>query len=118
MTPGRGRVLLRRVESGESYPGGTIIIPETVRDALMAQHAEVVAVGEPAWCDDYESCPRPMAAHGFFASDYNAIQWLHPCGLSVGDWVLVAKRTGVECGDETGKSYLANIDDVLAVLQP
>src|SRR5256885_15779657 len=64
MIPGRGRVLLRRVESGESYPGGKIIIPETVRDALMAQHAEVVAVGEPALCEHFDTCPRPAEVHG------------------------------------------------------
>src|SRR5205085_5166080 len=111
MTPARGRVLLRRVESGESYPGGKIIIPEPVRDALMAQHAEVVAVGKPAWCEDYETCPRPPEAHGAFAGDYQTFRWTHPCELPVGAWVLVAKRAGVECGDETGKSYLVNADD-------
>ena len=116
MTPGRGRVLLRRVESGESYPGGTIIIPETVRDALMAQHAEVVAVGAPPICDD-ETCPRVHHTGALYPRTATPTT-VHVLGIKPGDWVLVAKRAGVECGDETGRSYLANIDDVLAVLQP
>lgn len=101
MRPARGRVLVRRVETEETLPGGRIVLPETVREGMTGQQVEVVAVGLWPECSDGD-CGR-LHEDG-----------QHPCRIDAGAWAVVAPRSLVAT-DEAGV-YVVAQDDVLAVI--
>lgn len=116
MSPARGRCLVRRVETAESFAGSKIVLPDVVREKIAAQQVEILAVGAAAYCDDDE-CNR-----------LHQVQWkrkpitgdrpsrVHVFTGRAGAWALLAPRSLVECGDDD--TYLVQQDDVLAVLTP
>lgn len=102
MTPARGKLFVRPVETPESLPGGRIVLTEATRKDLTAQQAEVIEVGKPWICRDLD-CER---IH--FGS------W-HLCDVHDGDWVLLAPRCLVET--DTLNLYVCAQDDVIARLE-
>lgn len=114
--PARGKVLVRRVETLETLPGGRIVLTEATREGLTAQQAEIVAVGYPMRCAAFPDCERPHEA-AFHAPPgrFSDEPHYHPRPVTVGQWVLLAPRSLVET-DEPGL-YVVSQDDVLAVLQ-
>lgn len=110
MTPARGKLLVRPIETQETLPGGKILLTQTTRDGLTAQQAEVVAVGAGTVCEQ-ENCERP---HTTLTQD--AIPKLvHERHIHSGQWVLLAPRCLVET--DTPNLYVCAQDDVLAVLE-
>lgn len=107
MTPARGKLLVRPVETPETLPGGRIILTEPTRHTLTSQQAEVVAIGAPSRCDD-DDCERPHNT----VTDHRC----HPLRLELGAWVLLAHRALTET-DQLGL-FVCSQDDVLAVLTP
>jgi hypothetical protein len=106
MVPGRGRCLVRKVETEETFAGSKIILPEAVRDTLSAQQVELVAVGQPSACKAWEDCERWHDRQGDTRT--------HPFHGKPGDWVVIARRSLVESGQPD--CYLIPQDDVLAIL--
>lgn len=104
MTPSRGRLLVKRVETQETFAGGKIVIPDASREKLAAQQFEVALVGAPAFCDD-EDCERPHDE-----------EHCHPTLVCPGDWILASPRSAVESDDP--QAYLIAHDAVVAVLTP
>lgn len=104
MTPARGLVLLRPVQTEETLAGGRITLLEDTRAKWTGMQAEVVATGELAICED-DDCEREHWING------TGLQKLHPCALQPGDWVIVEPRMFTEVGD---KQWLAPQDSVLA----
>lgn len=105
MLPARGRVLVRKVETGDTLPGAKVVLLDKTREELTAQQAEIVAVGEPSACRD-EECERRHFQRW-------AEGWHHVFDGKRGDWVLLAPRSLTEGPEGT---YLVWQDDVLAVL--
>jgi hypothetical protein len=101
-------LLLRKLETPETLPGGRILLPEGVRDDLTSCQMEVVAVGDDAVCDN-EDCEREHYA-----------RWddrrYHVCDARVraGAWVLLEPRRLADAGEDG--LYLCNHDDVIAVV--
>lgn len=109
--PGRGRCLVRKIETPESLPGAKVVLLAKTREEMTAQQAEIVSVGAPALCEDEEGCERPHPMTGHLGRKwYNQF---HVFGGKPGDWVLLAPRSLTEFPDGT---YLVWQDDVLAVL--
>ena len=108
MKPARGLLLVKRVDTEETLPNGKVVLPESVRESLAAYQAEVIAVGEPTWCETPD-CDR---LHDEAANRL----WHHtPAGLVPGAWVVVAPRRYVAAEDGT-EQFFARIEDVLAIL--
>lgn len=120
MTPARGRCVVRKVETPESLPGAKIVLLQETRDTLTAQQAEIVAVGELAYCEDFGECPRVAHVlrenHELSSADTITADIFHPFTAKPGDWVLLAPRSLTEGPDS--ETYLVNMDDVLCVLTP
>jgi len=106
VTPARGLVWLRPVETPETLGHGRIILTEKTREALTTHQMEVVSVGAPSICEE-EDCERD---HGFTEHPKN-----HICDFCAGQWVLV-KHRGLSETHQEGL-YCAHQDDILAVLQ-
>lgn len=118
MKPGRGRCLVRRVETTEQFAGGKIVLPVEVREKIAAQQVEILAVGEWKACAD-DSCNRPHRPTPWvWGADERTPIFLHEFHGKQGDWALIAPRSLTECGDESGQTFLVNQDDVLAILSP
>jgi chaperonin GroES len=92
-TPLHDRILVRRMEEGESVRGG-IIIPDTAKE--KPQEGEVVAVGPGKVTEDGER---------------------QPMEVKVGDKILFGKYSGseVKLGDE--EFLIMREEDVLGILQ-
>lgn len=95
----RGVVFVKPIETAETVTGGKILLPETYRQRLTAQQAEVVAVGPPGLCDEPEDCERPHP---------------HPIDqrLVPGAWVLCAKWSYVGVRE---KLFAVRHEDILGV---
>ena len=108
MTPARGKLFVRKIETPETAPHGKILLTEATRKELTAQQAEIVGAGLPLDCYE-DACERPhisLMTRRFHRPD--------PL-LQLGSWVLLAPRSLVET-DEPGL-YVVSQDDVLAVLE-
>ena len=57
LVPARGLALVHPIETEETMPGGRIVVPAGARERLVAQQAEIVAIGEPEICEE-EDCER------------------------------------------------------------
>jgi len=110
--PARGKVLVKRIETAESLPGGRIFLTPKTREDLTAQQVEVVAIGAPAYCDS-EDCERPHLPSVGITSDPMRYR-THTLRIAPSDWVLLAPRSLSESGEDG--LYICNQDDVLAVL--
>lgn len=111
MTPARGKLFVRPVETPESLPGGKILLTESTRKDLTAQQAAVVALGDFPYCDDLE-CEREHWSKEPQPGVYHGRHFFH---AKVGSWVLLAPRCLVETDEPN--LYVCSQDDVLAVLQ-
>ena len=135
MTPGRGRCLVRKVETAESYTGAKIILPDVVREKLAAHQVEILAVGAPEICEFPNECERNLTHIGMASPDWSMeriwnrvtgdgdpdvqdipCDWYHPFDGEPGDWALVAPRSLVET--DTLDRFLVRQDDFLAILVP
>ena len=98
--PLRGLVFVRPIETAETLPGGRMILPESYRNRMTAQQAEIVAVGPPSFCDEPEDCERVHP---------------HPVDrrLKPGAWVLCAKWAYVSTGED--KLFAVRHEDILGV---
>jgi len=116
MTPARGRLFVRPVETAECLADGRVVLLPETRARVTAQQAEVVAVGEPAWCEAVEDCGRPAEIHGSVADVYapGHAAATHPVDLRAGDWVLLRAR----CLQDTDMEGILCClqDDVLAIV--
>ena len=92
-TPLHDRILVRRIEEGETVRGG-IIIPDSAKE--KPQEGEVISVGKGKSNDEGKKIPFEV---------------------KVGDRVLVSKYGGTEIKID-GKEYkILSSDDVLAILE-
>ena len=111
MTPARGTVLVRKLQTEDTIRGGKIVLPEQVRESMTPNQVEIVATGLPVLCDD-EDCER---LHGVWVDfhDYRSLR-VHDHELSEGQWVIIAPRSLVETHEDG--LYLASQDAVLAIV--
>jgi hypothetical protein len=118
VTPARGIVVLKPIETAETLGQGRIILTPSTREALTTHQMEVVSVGKLPYCEDVECDRRHVVEHPGFPIDNH---WLktaprnHPCDAKPGDWVLVRHRSLTETHQDG--LYCCHQDDVLAVLQ-
>jgi hypothetical protein len=90
--PARGLAFIRHIDTEERYQGGAIVIPEHIRDKVAKQQFNVVAVGLPALCEDYDDCSR---RHRPVPDGKGGIGHRHhpPMELEAGDWVICRNRS-------------------------
>ena len=101
------------VETSETFDGGTIILPQSVREGVSQYQCTVLAIGAPEICED-KRCQRP---HDIEVDGSLAGERQHPIPpeLVVGAWVLVRQRCYIDAGDPLGKQYFVHINNVEAV---
>jgi co-chaperonin GroES (HSP10) len=87
--PARGLAFIRHIEVEDTYRGGSIIVPDQVKDKITKQQFIVVAVGDYERCEDPEECPRPHHKG-----------WMHKHHLMQGDWVLARNRSWMQTPDD------------------
>jgi len=92
LRPLHDRVVIRRVEEGESQRGG-IIIPDTAKE--KPQHGEVKAVGNGKLLDNGERVPLDVKA---------------------GDRILFGKYSGSEIKLDGEEYLILKEDEILGVL--
>ena len=90
--PARGLVYVRPIRTAEQLGSGRIALLDGTRAAWTHQQAEVVSVGRPDLCVDVD-CARP---HRTEADRWN---WVHPCRIATGDWVILEPRSQVDVED-------------------
>ena len=91
-TPLHDRILVRRLEEGETVRGG-IIIPDSAKE--KPQEGEVISVGKGKSNDEGK---------------------VFPLDVKAGDKILFGKYSGTEIKVDGEEHVLLNEDDVLAVL--
>ena len=91
-TPLHDRILVRRIEEGESIRGG-IIIPDSAKE--KPQSGEVISVGKGKSNDEGK---------------------VFPLDVKAGDKVLIGKYTGNEVKLDGVEHVILSEDEVLAVL--
>lgn len=123
MKPARGLVLVRRVETDETIPGGRIILTQNERENMAAYQCEVVAVGSPERCEKPKKCNVKrhlewfrMPVGGTMPRDCVYKASLHEHNLKAGDWVLIRPRSLTQPNSEK-KEYLVRQSDVMAVFR-
>lgn len=101
-SPLPGWAIVRMVETDERFPGSRIVIPDSVRDRVARNQAEVVAVSDRGGECEAESC-----------------EWTHEDGYHVvpetlcpGAWVLLESRSLVPIPG-VDDQYLVPIDLVV-----
>ncbi len=92
-TPLHDRILLRRVEEGESIRGG-IIIPDTAKE--KPQEGEVIAVGKGKSNDEGK---------------------IFPLDVQAGDRVLFGKYSGTEIKIDGEEFLIMREEEVLGILK-
>ena len=107
MTPARGTVLVRKLETEDTYRGGKIVLPEKTRESLTANQVEIVAVGYNAPCENDE-CERPH-----IDIEGTPFHWEE---IGAGQWAVLAPRSLVAT-HEPGL-FIARQDAVLAIVKP
>lgn len=111
--PARGLCLVKMAETAESFAGGKIILPESVREGMAQYQCEVLAVGCDELCDD-KKCDR---LHYMERSpDAPEPERIHPFDVKSGAWVVVKHRSLSPSDDPLGKTFYVRQCDVLAVL--
>lgn len=116
MIPARGKLFVKLIETGETLPGGKILLTDRIRADLTASQMEVMSVGYPAQCPLFPDCERPhLAALSAPVGAFPDEPHFHPCAVKPGDWVLLAPRGLTETDDPT--LFVCSQDAVLAILQ-
>jgi hypothetical protein len=101
VTPARGLLLVRPVQTAETLGAGRIALLEETRQRWSGMQCEVLAVGAEEYCED-DYCERDHAG------------WVHPCTIAEGDWLLVRPRCFVPTDVED--LWLCKQSDALARL--
>ena len=141
MRPNRGFVLVAPVETSETFDGGTIILPQSVREGVSQYQCTVLAIGLPEICED-KKCERFHSGHSATSSAtldtdedgelLDEDRWPHrpsrqakdegwtfwhpiPPELVVGAWVLVRQRCFIDSSHPTETQYFVHINNVEAV---
>jgi hypothetical protein len=122
MRPARGLLLVRPVETDDIQRG--IVLLSDTRERMTQAQCEVVAVGEPAVCED-EECWREhktitwdecqMTLEQRLALGWDAPR-VHPWHVGVGAWLLVRPRSFIEGPTPERAEWFVHQDDVLAIL--
>lgn len=94
LRPLHDRILVKRLEEGESQSEGGIIIPDTAKE--KPQQAEVLAVGDGRMTDD------------------GTVQ---PIDVKKGDKVVFSKYAGTEVKIDGEELLVIREDDVLGVIE-
>lgn len=115
--PKRGTLLVRPCQTQETVPGGAILIPESSRQQFAAYQVDVLAVGQPEFCED-EDCGRPHE-RGEWVSEWDSFprtDLVHPIDprLCPGAWALVSPRSYIPTDEPD--VFLVKVDDVVAVI--
>ena len=111
MIPSRGNLLVKPVETEECIPGGKIVLTANAREQMAAYQCEVVSVGLPEACDDYENCNRNHALNLTCEGPEHPLD----ARLSPGAWVYCRPRSLVDASHPTERLYFIRQSDVLAV---
>ncbi len=133
MRPARGKVLVQRVETEETLPGGSIIFTQRAQEEWAQWQVEVIAVGEPSICAKPKKCLRPHRWEGrdlllrpYLASapitepdmsvpPFSEVATHRPeRRLAPGAWCIIRHRSLVPVGSDD-KRFLCNQEDVLGV---
>jgi co-chaperonin GroES (HSP10) len=114
VTPARGLLFVKKIDTQETFAGGRIVIPHASREQMSAHQMHVVAVGADERCEN-EDCTRPHEYEG--ATDEGAR--VHPADvrLTEGAWIYVQPRALVDASVEGEDLYFVRHDNVLAVLR-
>lgn len=116
--PARGIVLVKRVETEETLPGGRIIIPQKAREEFASHQVEVVAVGEPEICrdDDDATCTRLHVVEPWWCGEGEDV--VHPIDPRIKPeaWVMVKPRSLVDAGTLERNLFFVRLEDILCVL--
>lgn len=118
MNPGRGKILVRAVETEECIPGGRVILTQKSRENYAANQMFIISVSSGEFCDD-EDCSRfhyREASPERFGDDAYNVHPLDP-RIQPGAWCIVEPRSLVDSGSETERTYFVRQDDILAVLR-
>jgi co-chaperonin GroES (HSP10) len=115
MRPARGLLLVRPVETDDLQRG--IVLLSDTRERMTQAQCEVIAVGEPAICED-EECEREHVFASVFRNDgVFEKPWVeHPCPVRIGDWLLVRPRSFIDGPTPERAEWFVHQDDVLAIL--
>lgn len=124
MRPARGKVLVKRVETEETLPGGRIIFTDAAREAWAQWQIEVIAIGEPPWCQEPKGdCLRPGAVHQHTRLPGDTSLLGEGPSVHLGDtrltpsaWCIIRHRSLVPLGSDD-KRFLCNQEDILGVFQ-
>lgn len=125
MTPQRGLLLVRPVETEETNPGGLVILTPDARERMSANQCEVIAVGAFAECDPMRSgaerkCTRTHSyvdiCGGCCDSKCHGSRRIHPHPIRPGDWLLVRPRSYIDGPNPELKQWFIHQDNVLAIL--
>ena len=127
MKPNRGFVLVAPVETSETFDGGTIILPQSVREGVSQYQCTVLAIGLPEICED-RKCQRDhcsceatgdsICAFCCIRSEgvrNSATVLYHRTYITAGDWVLVKPRCYIDASHPTETQYFVHINNVEAV---
>jgi hypothetical protein len=127
LTPARGLLLVRPVDTAETLPGGRIILTPDARHGLTANQCEVIAVGAFAVCDPARSRAerRCARAHDIVYEHTDDCPEMidtctrelrvHPHPIRPGDWLLVEPRSFLAGPDPERKEWLIHQDAVWGV---
>ena len=109
MKPPRGLLLVRPIETEDSFSGGCIVIPETSKARLTAQQVEIVKVGQPEICEE-DDCDH---AHHTTSGGTR----FHNFPAKRGMWLLIRPRTLMDTATPERKLWLLRQADVLAIVR-
>lgn len=118
LTPARGVLLVRPIETREALPGGRILLTANTRERMTAWQAEVVAVGAFAECDPTRSraerkCTR---IHSYERkSDGTTLRRVHQHTIRAGDWILVEPRSFIAGPDPERSERFVHQDSVWGI---
>ena len=110
LSPARGLVLVKPVETQETFEGSSIVLLPETRNRLTLGQFEVVAVGKGAVCKDYFDCPR--SDHTTDRSDV-----IHLPPVVAGEWVLMHFRDVMPAALDEERTYLARQEHISAVVE-
>lgn len=127
MTPARGLLLVRPVETDETMPGGVIALIAETRERMTANQCEVIAVGAFAECDPARSraerkCDRlhvfdPCVSCTGCASPCPEARRVHAHPIQPSDWLLVRPRSYIAGPTPERKEWFVHQDAVLAIFR-
>jgi co-chaperonin GroES (HSP10) len=114
LRPSRGNVLVKPVETAETFAGGVIALLDETRQRWVGQQCEVVAVGDAERCEDEDCEANHHAVEVFDGTGCIGVWREHPCDIRTGDWLLVRPRCYVATDEPN--LWVIKQSDVLARL--